>query len=149
METRFLCINGEFVPAQSAATIDVVDPAMSEVIERVPAAAAADVDRAAKAARAAFDQGPWKTTTAQDRGRMLLELAQIVCAGANELAELEIRNSGKPIVEAEFDMADVATCFEYYGGLTTKTHGDVIPVPDNAMSLALKDEEGDNGDVLR
>jgi betaine-aldehyde dehydrogenase len=52
------------------------------------------------------------------------------------------RNSGKPIVEAEFDIADVATCFEYYGGLATKIHGDVIPVPDNAMSLALREPVG-------
>ena len=48
------------------------------------------------------------------------------------LAELECRNSGKPIVEAEYDIADTATCFEYYGGLATKILGYVNPVPDNA-----------------
>ena len=61
---------------------------------------------------------------------------------AAELAELETLNSGKPIVESEFDIADVATCFEYYGGLATKIHGDVLPVPDNAMSLALSEPIG-------
>jgi betaine-aldehyde dehydrogenase len=45
------------------------------------------------------------------------------------LAELESRNSGKPIVEAEYDTADVATCFEYYGGLATKVMGHVNPCP--------------------
>jgi betaine-aldehyde dehydrogenase len=50
-----------------------------------------------------------------------------VRAHAAELAELETINNGKPIVEAEFDIADVATCFEYYGGLATKIHGDVVP----------------------
>ena len=58
-----------------------------------------------------------------------LQLAQIVRDRADELAELETRNNGKPIVEAEFDIADVATCFEYYGGLATKIHGDVIRCP--------------------
>ena len=51
------------------------------------------------------------------------------------LAELESRNSGKPIVEAEFDIADVATCFEYYGGLATKIPGYVNPVPENASAF--------------
>ena len=67
---------------------------------------------------------------------------------ADELAELETRNSGKPIVEAEFDIADVATCFEYYGGLATKIHGDVLPVPDNAMSLALREPIGVAGQIV-
>ena len=49
---------------------------------------------------------------------------------------------GKPIVEAEFDIADVATCFEYYGGLATKVTGHVNPVPDNALSLSLKEPGG-------
>ena len=67
---------------------------------------------------------------------------------SDELAELETRNTGKPIVEAEFDIADVATCFEYYGGLATKIHGDVIPVPDNAMSLALREPIGVAGQIV-
>jgi len=142
MKTHQLYINGEFVAPQSSATIDVMDPATSEVIARVPDANAGDVDRAVRAARAAFDEGPWKDATAQDRGRVLFKLAEIVRARADELAEIETRNSGKPIVEAEFDIADVATCFEYYGGLATKIHGDVIPVPDNAMSLALREPVG-------
>jgi betaine-aldehyde dehydrogenase len=142
MTTHQLYINGEFVAPQSSATIDVLDPATGDVIARVPDANAEDVDRAVRAARAAFDEGPWKEATAQDRGRVLFKLAEIVRARADELAELETRNSGKPIVEAEFDIADVATCFEYYGGLATKIHGDVIPVPDNAMSLALREPVG-------
>src|SRR5207244_5920465 len=61
---------------------------------------------------------------------------------AAELARLETLNNGKPIIEAEFDIADAATCFEYYGGMATKIHGDVIPVPDNALSLALREPIG-------
>src|SRR5438552_1412818 len=56
---------------------------------------------AVQAARRAFDEGPWKDATAQDRGRVLFKLAQIVRDRADELAELETRNSGKPIVESE------------------------------------------------
>jgi len=64
------------------------------------------------------------------------------------LAELECRNTGKPIVEAEYDITDVATCFEYYGGLATKVVGYVNPVPDNAMSLSLKEPMGVAGQII-
>ena len=148
MKSGALYINGEFVASSSADTIDVIDPATTEVIGRVADASAVDVDRAVKAARAAFDDGPWKQVTAQDRGRVLFELARIVRDRAGELAEIETHNSGKPIVEAEFDVADVATCFEYYGGLATKIQGDVLPVPDNAMSLALREPVGVAGQVI-
>jgi betaine-aldehyde dehydrogenase len=148
VKTYQLYINGEFVAPQAAATLDVLDPATSEVLGRIPDASPADVDRAVKAARTAFDEGPWKDATAQERGRILLKLANIVRDRADELAELETRNTGKPIVEAEFDIADVATCFEYYGGLATKIHGDVIPVPDNAMSLALREPIGVAGQII-
>jgi len=107
-----LYINGEFVAPQATATLDVIDPATTETIARAPDAGPVDVDRAVRAARAAFDEGPWRTTTAQDRGRILLRLAQIVRDRADELAKLETANSGKPIVEAEGDIEDVAKCFE-------------------------------------
>src|SRR6266849_3898658 len=148
MKTYPLYINGEFVQPEAPATLDVIDPSTAEVIARVPDAGAADVARAVRAARAAFDAGPWKDATAQDRGRVLFKLADIVRRRAGELAELETRNTGKPIVEAEFDIGDVATCFEYYGGLATKIHGDVIPIPDNAMSLALREPIGVAGQII-
>jgi betaine-aldehyde dehydrogenase len=148
VKTHQLFINGEFVAPQSAATLDVIDPSTTDVIARVPDAGAADVARAVGAARSAFDKGAWKETTAQERGRILFRIAEAVRARTDELAELECRNTGKPIVEAEFDIADVATCFEYYGGLATKIHGDVIPVPDNAMSLALREPIGVAGQII-
>jgi betaine-aldehyde dehydrogenase len=148
MTTGRLYIGGEFVEPSSSATLEVIDPSTCEVIGRVPDANRADVDRAVAAARAAFDDGPWKTATAQERGRILFKLADIIRARSGELAELETRNSGKPIVEAEYDLADVATCFEYYGGLATKIQGDVLPVPDNALGLALREPIGVAGQII-
>src|SRR5204863_10056986 len=78
----------------------------------------------------------------QDRGRILARLAQLVRDRASELAALESRNSGKPIREAAFDIEDVANCFEYYGGLATKLHGEIVPVPEDAMALALREPIG-------
>jgi betaine-aldehyde dehydrogenase len=141
-------INGEFVDSASAQTIDVIDPSTADVIAQTPAAGVEDVDRAVKAARQAFDDGPWREATAQDRGRVLFKLAEVVRKRATELADLETRNTGKPIVESEYDIEDVATCFEYYGGLATKIHGDVLPVPDKAMSHALREPIGVAGQII-
>ena len=115
---------------------------------RSPTPVADDVNRAVAAAKAAFEEGPWATTTAQERGRVLFRLAEKIRANLPALAELECRNTGKPIVEAEFDINDVATCFEYYGGLATKVVGYVNPVPDNAMSLTLKEPVGVAGQII-
>jgi betaine-aldehyde dehydrogenase len=143
-----LYINGEWVEGSRGAYFPVYDPSTEDVIAEAADAEAKDVDRAVKAARAAFDSGPWPQTTAQERGRILFRLAKRVRKEAAMLAELESRNCGKPIVEAEFDIADTATCFEYYGGLATKILGHVNPVPDNALSLTLKEPAGVAGQII-
>jgi betaine-aldehyde dehydrogenase len=135
-------IGGEFTASHRGAQFAVVDPSTEEIIAEVPEADEKDVSRAVAAAKAAFDSGPWPQTTAQERGRILFRLAERVRKESAKLAELESRNSGKPIVEAEYDIADVATCFEYYGGLATKVLGHVNPVPDNALSLSLREPIG-------
>jgi betaine-aldehyde dehydrogenase len=141
-------INGRWEDSAGRKTLPVYDPSTEEVIAEVPDCDAKDVDRAVAAARAAFDSGGWPQTTAQERGRILFRLAEKVRQNAARLAELESRNSGKPIVEAEFDIADVATCFEYYGGLATKIMGHVNPVPDNALSLSLREPVGVAGQII-
>ena len=82
------------------------------------------------------------------RGQVLLEIARRLREAAAELARLETENMGKPIFESEFDVADAATCFEYYGGLATKITGDVNPVPDEALSLTLKEPVGVCGQII-
>jgi betaine-aldehyde dehydrogenase len=148
VKTYQLFINGEPVASKSNKTIPVYDPSTEEVIAQVPDANSDDVNRAVAAARAAFDEGPWATTTPQERGRVLFRLAEKIRQNSAILAELECRNTGKPIVEAEFDISDVATCFEYYGGLATKILGYVNPVPDNAVSLTLKEPIGVAGQII-
>src|SRR5262245_17003062 len=141
-------VNGKWEPASSGKTFPVYDPSTEEVIAHVAASEAADVDRAVKAARAAFDSGPWAQTTAQDRGRILFKLAEKIRQNSAALAEIECRNSGKPIVEAEYDIADVATCFEYYGGLANKVTGHVNPVPANALSFTMREPIGGAGQII-
>ncbi len=148
VRTYQMFVNGEWVASNSNKTFEVYDPSTEEVIAHVPDANAEDVNRAVAAAREAFDEGGWPQTTAQERGRILFRLADKVRQNIPMLAELECRNTGKPIVEAEYDITDVATCFEYYGGLATKIVGYVNPVPDNAMSLSLKEPVGVAGQII-
>src|SRR6202795_4328383 len=148
VRTYQLYINGEWVGSKSNKTFPVYDPASEEVIAQAPDANADDVNRAVAAAKAAFEDGPWATTTAQERGRVLFRLAEKIRQNTAMLAELESRNTGKPIVEAEYDIADVATCFEYYGGLANKVLGHVNPVPANALSFTLREPMGVAGQII-
>ena len=141
-------VNGQWVSSASGETFPVYDPSTEDVIAQVSSSNASDVDKAVKAARAAFDSGPWSTTSAQDRGRILFKLAEKIRQNCAQLAELECRNTGKPIVEAEYDIADVATCFEYYGGLANKVTGNVNPVPANALSFTMREPVGVAGQII-
>src|SRR6202030_633294 len=138
VKTYQLYINGEWSESKSTKTFPVYDPSTEEIIAQVPDANSDDVNRAVAAARTAFDEGPWATTTPQERGRVLFRLAEKIRHNITMLAELECRNTGKPIVEAEYDINDVATCFEYYGGVATKILGSVNPVPDNAKNFTMR-----------
>src|SRR5213080_4673538 len=148
VRTYQMYVNGEWAESKSSKTFPVYDPATEEVIAQVPDANADDVNRAVASAKAAFEEGPWATTTAQGRGRVLFRLADKVRQNLPALAELECRNTGKPIVEAEYDITDVATCFEYYGGLANKITGSVNPVPANALSFTMREPVGVAGQII-
>ena len=88
--------------------------------------AAPDIDAAVKAARAAYD-GPWGAMTATDRGRLLMKMSGLIASRAEELAEAEARDTGKPIGQARADITLAARYFEYYGGAADKLHGQIVP----------------------
>ncbi len=146
MKTYPMFINGEAV--RGAHSREIINPANGRVFAKVPEATLGEVEAAIHAARDAFDKGPWRTSTAQARGRILFRMAELVRKHASMLAELETLNTGKPIVESEFDMADTATCLEYYGGLANKIHGETLPVPDNAINFTLKEPVGVAGLIV-
>jgi betaine-aldehyde dehydrogenase len=89
-------IDGESVDAASGQTTPVLNPANGEEIAQAPDSSKEDVDRAVAAARRAFDDG-WGTTTPAERSLALLRLADSIEEHADEIAELEAANAGKPI----------------------------------------------------
>src|SRR5512133_4256908 len=97
VRTYQMYINGEWVDSKSGETFPVYDPSTEEVIAQVPDANAEDVNRAVAAAKVAFEEGAWASTTAQERGRVLFRMAEKIRQNLPALAELECRNTGKPI----------------------------------------------------
>src|ERR671934_632164 len=89
-------IDGEWVDAAEGRTDAIINPATGEEIAQAPSSTDADVDRAVQAARAAFEAG-WGTTTPAERSLALLRIADAVEEHADEIAELESANAGKPL----------------------------------------------------
>lgn len=142
MQSYQMYIGGEFTSGSTTQAMDVVNPATGEVIAQVPEASRKDMQAAIAAARDAFDSGDWRSSTGIQRATVLFKIAAALREHAAELAELETLNMGKPLTESEYDIADTATCFEYFGGWATKIFGEVNPVPDNAISMTIKEPVG-------
>jgi acyl-CoA reductase-like NAD-dependent aldehyde dehydrogenase len=130
-----LLIGGERRAAADGRTFETLDPATGRPIATVAHAGPADVDAAVAAARAAFAEGSeWRKLSAADRGRLMYRLAQLVDEHADELAELETLDNGKPLKFARrVDVASTVAHLEYFAGWPTKIEGDVIPVANTRM----------------
>ncbi|WP_018681033.1 aldehyde dehydrogenase family protein [Actinokineospora enzanensis] len=128
MTTSDLFIDGRFVPAATGRTFTTIDPSTGDPIADVAHAGPHDVAAAVSAARAALD-GPWSRMPAAERGRLITRLADLVEANADELAELESLDGGKPIRNTRaMDVPAAAAQFRYFGGWPTKIEGETIPV---------------------
>jgi betaine-aldehyde dehydrogenase len=143
-----LFLGGRFVAASDGGTRELIDPATGELVGRVAEATHADTERAIALARAAFDEGPWPETPALERARLLHVLANEIDANAADLAALETLNCGKPLREAEYDVADAANCFRYYAGLATKPHGQTFDVPAPSQSFTVREPIGVCGQIV-
>jgi aldehyde dehydrogenase (NAD+) len=124
-----LLINNTWTDAQSGRTFATIDPSTGEEICQVAEADAADVELAVKAARNAFERGAWRKTSAAERGRLLHKLADLMEKHADELAELESLDNGKPVkVARTVDVAASIDCYRYFAGWADKVHGKTIPI---------------------
>ena len=140
---RQMFVDGGWVDALDGRTFETFDPATGDVLDAVPAASSADVDRAVRAAHRAFVDGSWGAAVAErERSRVLLAMAELVRDQRDELAELEVRDCGKPLADARGDIDEVAFMFEYYGGWATKITGDIPPVGPGALSLVVREPVG-------
>ena len=105
MQQQTLFINGQSFAATSGEVFDTTNPATGEVITQVQQASQADVDAAVAAAQAA--QASWGAMSGAERGRILNRAAQLIRDHNDELARLEVLDTGKPWQEAE--VVDIQT----------------------------------------
>ena len=125
-----LLIGGEVVPAADGATFATLDPATGSAIALVAQAGDADVDAAVAAARAAFaPDAPWRTMSAAARSAAIWRLADLLEQHADELAQLESLDNGKPVKFARFvDVASSVEQLRYFAGWPTKIEGATLPI---------------------
>ena len=119
-------IGGQWLAARDERTLPVVAPADGETFDQIARGGAAEVDAAVRAARAARD-GPWGRMSATERGRLLVRIGEAIAGHHEELAQLEARDTGKPLATARNDIAVLARYFEFYGSAADKVHGETIP----------------------
>ena len=142
-----LFIDGRFVDAESGETQATLNPHDNSVIAEVAMAGHADVDKAVAAATKAFPA--WSRMAAADRGRILLKLADLIEANAEELARLESLDTGHPLRDSRnLDVPRTAACFRYFGGMADKLQGDVVPVEVGFLNYLLREPLGVVGQVV-
>jgi acyl-CoA reductase-like NAD-dependent aldehyde dehydrogenase len=142
-----LFIGGKFVDALNGETLTSVNPHDNSAIAEVAMAGKADIDAAVAAAQAAFPA--WSHTSAGDRGRILLRLADLIEANGEELARLESLDTGHPLRDSRaLDVPRTALCFRYFGGMADKVEGTTIPVDAGFLNYTLREPLGVVGQVV-
>lgn len=128
-QPKQLLINGRWEHAASGKTFPVTNPATAEIVAHAAEGDKEDVDKAVKAARAALEGKVWANMTPSDRGKLVWRIGDLILKYADELAELEALDNGKPVTVARSaDVALAADIFHYMAGWATKLHGLTIPI---------------------
>ncbi len=144
-----LLIGGKWVAAKSGKTFETVNPANEEVLALIAEGDKADVDEAVKAARKASDEGRWPSMGPHERARLMFKIAELIDAHADELAELETLDNGKPLTFSRgFDIPASAETFRYYGGWVTKIYGETNPSDPAFFNYTLREPVGVCGQII-
>lgn len=142
-----LFIDGTWTPSSSGHTFDDIDPATEEVIATVARGTTEDVDRAVHAAREATN-GEWGQTLPKRRGELLWELSRALEARAEEFAQLETRDSGKPLLRSRREVSSTVRYFRYYAGAADKLQGATIPLGPHYINFTLREPLGVTAHII-
>ena len=147
-ETRAF-INGKYVDAASGRSFESINPASGKVITSLAACDEEDVNRAVAAARTAFDGGSWSRMAPADRKCILLKWADIIQQNAEELALLEVIESGKTISDVrEEDIPGTVATLRWHAEAADKIHDQVTPAPHDVVSMYVREPIGVVGAVI-
>jgi aldehyde dehydrogenase (NAD+) len=140
-------IGGQWLDASDGATLPVIAPADGQEFARIARGRAHEIDLAVKAAQAAR-AGAWGRMNATERGRLLVRIGQQVLDHAEELSQLEARDTGKPLTTARNDIQVLGRYFEFYGTAADKVHGEVIPFLNGYSVSLLREPLGVTGHII-
>ena len=149
-EKHQLLIDGKWVDAKSGKRFDVFDPATGLAIAAVAEADAADIDVAVTAARRAFETGPWSKMSPMNRSKLIWKLADLLEQNADEIAEIESLDNGKPIRDSRnVDLPGSYEILRYMAGWATKINGETITVsaPGSWHAYTLREPVGVVGQI--
>src|SRR5580700_8996850 len=152
---RKLFINGQWSDAASGKTFETLNPATGELLATVAEGDVEDINRAVSAARRAFEEGPWGKMMPSERGRIIWRIGDLILEHADELAQLESLDNGKPFaVAAAADVPLAADLFHYMAGWATKIEGNTINISvpympgANFHSYTLREPLGVVGQII-
>ncbi len=126
----------------------LTNPATEEPLAEVAEAGEAEIDAAVQAARACLASKPWGELAARKRGALLYRVADLLEQRAQEIAEVETKNNGKPLFESKIDVAMAIETFRYYAGWADKLTGDTLPVNGNFFTYTLREPVGVVGAIV-
>ncbi|MFB6268574.1 MAG: aldehyde dehydrogenase [Halobacterium sp.] len=145
-ERHDLLVGGDRVAPSGGEYLETVDPATGDVVAEVAVADESDVDRAVRAASEAFPA--WRDTDPVERGQTLYRVAELVREHADELAEIETRDQGKPLSQARSDVLSGARYFEYYAGAADKIEGASVPVGTGQVDFTVREPYGVSAQII-
>ena len=136
-----LYIGGAYVDATSGTHFETFDPATGERLATVEQASRADIERAVTSAREG--QREWAALGAMARSRIMRRAVELLRERNDALAELEMRDTGKPVAETRtVDIATGADVIEYYAGLATTLEGRQIPLREDSFVYTRREPLG-------
>ena len=139
-------IDGRWVGPSAGATLPLEDPSRGAEIGHIARGDAADVDAAVKSAETAL-RGDWGKLAAAERGRLLMRLSELVKGRAEDLAEIEALDVGKPLKQGRADALAMARYMEFYAGAADKVMGETIPYLDGYTVYTLREPHGVTGHI--
>ena len=141
MEMNSLYIDGQSIQATSGESFTSINPANGEPIAQLGQASQADLELAIESAKRGFSV--WSAMTAIERSRILLNAVKILRERNNDLAALEVMDTGKPLQEAlEVDVASGADVIEYFAGLVPAMQGDQQPLGESQFFYTRREPLG-------
>src|SRR4051794_13337004 len=141
-------IDGEVVASLDGATMPVIAPATGERVAAAAVGSPADVERAVRSARRAFDDGRWRPLPPLEQERRLRRLATLLGEHADELAELDVIDSGLLRLYAGFIVQFAIDGIDYYAGWPSKLHGTVPAAPREFAVYQVREPIGVVGAIV-